>query len=230
MLAIHVAGGIVVEDEHQAGQACQGCGAKMGEVRHTRHLDFDRHGDLALDLFCTAAGPLGDDLHVVVGDVGIGLDGKIAERDDAPHGEDKRSAEHHPAVFESEFNQSSKHYCVPAVSRSNALVTTWVPGARPERICWRLPSSELPARTSTRLNWLFPMGTKTQSRSWRCSTASAGTTVNVCFLILENVAVTNMPSLRIPGFGTWMRTLAVRREGSRTGPMSLTRPLSTRSG
>ena len=39
-----------------------------------------------------------------------------------------------------------------------------------------------------------------------------------------------MPSLRMPGFGTSMRTLAVRIVGSSTGPMSLMRPVNTLPG
>ena len=79
VLAIHVAGGVVVEDQHQAGEPGQRGGAQMREVGNAGHLDFDRHRDLALDLFGAAARPLGDDLHVVVGDVGVGFDGQIAE-------------------------------------------------------------------------------------------------------------------------------------------------------
>ena len=45
----------------------------MGEVRQAVHLSFDGDGDLLLDFFGGATGPLGDDLHVVVGDVGIGF-------------------------------------------------------------------------------------------------------------------------------------------------------------
>ena len=37
------------------------------------HLHFDRHGDLLLDLFGGAPRPLGNDLDVVVGYVGVGL-------------------------------------------------------------------------------------------------------------------------------------------------------------
>ena len=80
VLAIDVAGGVVVEDEHQAGEAGQRGGAEMGEVGNAGHLDLDRDGDLALDLFGAAARPLGDDLDVVVGDVGVGFDGQARKR------------------------------------------------------------------------------------------------------------------------------------------------------
>jgi hypothetical protein len=48
-------------------------------------------------------------------------------------------------------------------------------------------------------------------------------------LALEG-AVTNIPNFRMPGFGTSMRTLAVRMLGSSTGPMSLMWPLNTLPG
>ena len=45
---------------------------------------FDGDGNLLLDLFGGAAGPLGDDLDVVVGDVGVGFYRQRTEREDAP--------------------------------------------------------------------------------------------------------------------------------------------------
>ncbi len=64
----------------------------MGEVRHAVHLNFDGDGDLLLDFFGGAAGPLGDDLDVIVGDVRIGFDGKAVERDGAPDEQKRRRA------------------------------------------------------------------------------------------------------------------------------------------
>ena len=90
MLAVHVAGGVVVEDEHQAGKPGQSGGTQMSEMGNAGHLDFDGNGYLALDLLGAAAWPLGDDLNVVVGYVRIGFDGQAAKRDDAPGGEYNR--------------------------------------------------------------------------------------------------------------------------------------------
>ena len=56
----------------------------MLHVRDAGHLDFDGDGDLLLDLFGCAAGPLGNHLDVVVGYVGIGLHWQIMKRDGAP--------------------------------------------------------------------------------------------------------------------------------------------------
>ena len=84
LIAIVLVDGVVVEDHGDAGEAGERGGAQMGHVRDAGHLNLDRDGDLLLDLFGGAAGPLGDDLDVVVGDVGIGLDGEIVEGDRAP--------------------------------------------------------------------------------------------------------------------------------------------------
>ena len=81
----------------------------MREMGNAGHLNFDRHGDLALDLFSRAARPLGDDLHVVVGYVGVGLDGQRAEADDAPGGEHNDRAEDQPAALEREIDECANH-------------------------------------------------------------------------------------------------------------------------
>src|SRR5581483_4783078 len=138
VLAIDIAGCAVIEDEHQARQAGQRGGAKMREVGNPGHLDFDRYCNLALDLFGTAAGPLRDDLNVIVGYVRIGLDGQVFERDNTPCREHKHATENQPAIFEREINECSNHYWFPAASSKRACVTTCLPGSMPDRICWRL--------------------------------------------------------------------------------------------
>ena len=50
----------------------------MGFVGNAVQNDFERDGDLLFDFFGSVTGPLRDDLGVSVGNVGIGLDGKIA--------------------------------------------------------------------------------------------------------------------------------------------------------
>ena len=87
-----------------------------------------------------------------------------------------------------------------------------------------------PHRTSTRRNVFAPFGTYTQSRSWRCRMADAGTHPAACFSEPWKVAWTNMPRSISPGFSTSIRTLAVRMLGSRIAPILLMRPLSTTFG
>ena len=77
----------------------------MGHVRDAGHLDLDGRGDLLLDLFGGAAGPLGDDLNVVVGDVGVGLDGKVMEGDDAPAEEHDGSPEDEPPIVQCKIDE-----------------------------------------------------------------------------------------------------------------------------
>ena len=77
--AIPIVVGFVVEDQGDAGKAEERNGAQVREMRNAVHLNFDGNGDLLLHFFGGAAGPLGDDLHVVVGDIGIGFDGEIVK-------------------------------------------------------------------------------------------------------------------------------------------------------
>src|ERR1019366_6449654 len=72
-----------------------------------------------------------------------------------------------------------------------------------------------PPTTSIRRNFRSGVGTYTQSRSWICNIALAGTSVCVSFFWPWNVAVANMPMRSIPGLRTSMRTLALRMLGSR---------------
>src|SRR5580658_4646302 len=124
----------------------------MGQVRNARHLDFNGNCDLALDLFRAAAGPLRDDLHVVVGHVGVSLDRQGFESHDAPSSNEQDSAKHQPSALEREVDEGANHYWFPAVSSSRALPTTCCPGSRCARITWRFPGSISPASTSWRLN------------------------------------------------------------------------------
>ena len=77
----------------------------MGHVRDAGHADLERDGDLLLDLFGGAAGPLGDDRDVVVGDVGVGLDGQVVEGDGAPAEEQQRDDEDDEAVVERKIDE-----------------------------------------------------------------------------------------------------------------------------
>ena len=113
---------------------------------------------------------------------------------------------------------------------TNALLTTCCPGCNPETISCILSGSVSPDLTSTRRKVLSPVGTYTHSRSCRCKIASAGTAACIAFFSPWNVAVTNIPIFINPGFAISIRTFAVRRLGSRIGPMLPIRPRNTLSG
>ena len=61
----------------------------MGDARHAV---FEGNGNLLLDLFGGAAGPLGDDGDVVIGDVGVGFDGEVVEAEMAPQPKSSNAA------------------------------------------------------------------------------------------------------------------------------------------
>ena len=72
---------VVVEDEDHDRQPGNRHGPEVGEVRDAVHHVFEGDGDLLLHLLGGPAGPLRDDPGVVVGYVGVCLDGKVLELD-----------------------------------------------------------------------------------------------------------------------------------------------------
>ena len=96
----------------------------MNHVGNAGHLDFDGDGDLLFYFFGGTPGPLGNDLHIVVRNIGVRLDGQVAKRDDAPAKKQNGCAQHQPAIVESKIDEPAYHrYCTMFCS-SRALVTT----------------------------------------------------------------------------------------------------------
>src|ERR1700733_15316745 len=79
LLAIPVVDRAVVEDHDDERQAENRLGSQKSHVRHSRHLDLDWNRDLLLHLFRRAAGPLRNDRHVVVGDIGVSFHWQVVE-------------------------------------------------------------------------------------------------------------------------------------------------------
>ena len=122
----------------------------MFEVRQAVHHDFQRNRHLLFDLFGGAAGPLRDDVHVVVGHVRISLDGQRAEGQDAPREQHARQAQNEEPLAERKIDESLNHYWSTVFCRTSASRTTRAPGARPETIsCW-FSASIFPPTTPTR--------------------------------------------------------------------------------
>src|SRR5271163_5127332 len=113
----------------------------MLHVRDAGHLDFNGYGDLLLNLFGGAAGPLCDHLDVVVSHIRIGFHGQIVKRDSAPNEKQHGGCQDHVPVVECEINQTPDHYCSTEFCNSSAFVTTCWPGARPEMISCFLSGS-----------------------------------------------------------------------------------------
>src|ERR1700722_15185351 len=136
----------------------------MHHVRNSVHDDFQRNGDLLFDLFRGNSRPLGDDLNIVVGDVGISFDGETLEGNDSCGEKDERERQNEEAVIQSEIDDATNHlcftpYCSTVSINGNSIETTWSPGLRPEIIsCKPLLGSMRPATTSTRLKWPDPIG------------------------------------------------------------------------
>ena len=134
--AIPVVGGLVVEDHGDAGESGERDGAEILQVRNPVHHDFDGDGDLLLHLFGRAAGPLRDHCDVVVGDVGIRLDGQIVEGNAAPDREQNGDRENDETITESEIDECPDHLyppgqlktllwnrCLRTIKQTSAIVT-----------------------------------------------------------------------------------------------------------
>ena len=124
----------------------------MLQVRQAVHDDLDGNGDLLLDFFGGVAGPLRDDLDVVVGDVGIGFHRQVVERDRAPNQQQQRDRQHQKTIIERVIDECADH-CSTVFCRTSALATTCWPGWMPETISCMLPGSMMPPITSTRWNF-----------------------------------------------------------------------------
>ena len=113
---------------------------KWRDVGNAVHLDFKRNRDLLLDLLGGNAGPLGDDLHIVVGDVGIGFHGQLMEGNGSPYEQNHRGGEDDETVFEGEIDEVRNHEDALAVRRELWLIAisggTMAEGARTRAGKW----------------------------------------------------------------------------------------------
>src|ERR1022692_5224206 len=184
----------------------------MGLVGNAIQNDFERDGDLLFDFFGGVTGPLRDDLRVSVGDVGIGLDGQIAKRDNAPDEQHQRHAEYEGAVAQGEIDEKTNHLpCSEAAAENaSAFATSSSPALAPCSICCR-PPGRPEVCTSRRRKELAVSLRKVQSLSCSRMMAVAGTTRCGFCLRERKVATANMPGRKAPsGLASTMRTLAER--------------------
>ena len=124
-LAIPGVVGFVVEDQLEVGEAEERKRAQMRRCRNAVHRDFQRNRDLLLDLLGGDAGPLGDDLDVVVGHVRIGFHRQAVERNDAPAEQQDGDGQHQQAVLSSAKSTSRRIIdCSTVFSSTSAFCTT----------------------------------------------------------------------------------------------------------
>ena len=95
---------VVIEDELQVGEPEQRERAEMRYVRNPVHHDFQRNGHLLLDLLRRNSRPLCDDLDIVVRNVWVRFDGKLMERNCAPHKQHQRQRKNKEPVLQGEID------------------------------------------------------------------------------------------------------------------------------
>jgi len=78
-------------------------------VRQAVHHDLDWYRDLLFDLFRGPAGPLCNDLNIIVGDVRLRFDWQILEGDNAPGEEQNRQRKHQKPVIKREIDNTADH-------------------------------------------------------------------------------------------------------------------------
>ncbi len=113
LLARPVDIGAVVEIDGDVGDGIFGDGAQHALVGDAQHLQLDRRDDARFDLFRRHAGRLHDDLHLRGRDIGEGVDGQLAERDDARADQQQREHGDQQALGQREFDQSGQHHSPP---------------------------------------------------------------------------------------------------------------------
>src|SRR5215467_12165277 len=84
----------------------------MLQMRNTVHLNFNRNRDLLFNFFGRTAWPLRDDLHVIIGNVGIGLDRQVMEGDCSPKQQQNRYRQNDEAVVEGILDEKAYHSSV----------------------------------------------------------------------------------------------------------------------
>src|SRR5271167_5237021 len=103
----------------------------MHNLRDTVHDDFKRNGDLLLDLFRRNTWPLGNDLDVVVGYVGISLDRQPFERNYPSSEKQQCETQHQEPVVQSEINDSTNHLLLHRVLQYQGIRNYPISGLEP---------------------------------------------------------------------------------------------------
>src|SRR5438445_5731889 len=136
LLAVPIIDGLIVENKHHTGQSKDGHGSQVLQMRNSVHLDFNRNRDLLFDLFRGVAGPLRNDLNVVVRHVRVRFDRQAVKRDRSPRQKKHSDNHHNEPVVERVIDESTSHcvaltlrtsvstYCSTVLCSTSALATT----------------------------------------------------------------------------------------------------------
>src|SRR5580692_893183 len=120
-LAVPVIIRFVVENKLHVRESKKRERTQMHDVRDAVHHDFERNRDLLLDLFRRNPRPLSDDLDIVVGYIGIRLNGKVTEGNDAPSEKQQGEPQNKQAVAESKINDSTNHLLLHGVLQCQSI-------------------------------------------------------------------------------------------------------------
>ena len=173
----------------------------MREVSHAVQLRLDRNRDLLLHFFRRTARPLRDDPNILVGDVGIGFDGQVVERNDSPDEQQHAHGQHEHAVSQRKINQRPDHAALflrragKLQCIGHDLVARFQSADHLAELHLSPALQAAPLRAGT---GYCPRARYTQSLSCKCTTADAGTTTRSTGWRLRNVAVTNIPARMMP--------------------------------
>ena len=132
------AGRVVRESQGDQGQAEQALAAHQGHPGGAVQLALQWHGDAPLDLLRRVAGKLGDDRDLGVGDIRVGLDGRVEVGAQSKGGDDQSGKQRRNAAVNAGFDEEAEHgqsSCSAWVSSSKApRTTTLSPAVSPCRI------------------------------------------------------------------------------------------------
>ena len=102
----------ILEDhvDHREAE-CRGR-ANRAHMRQPLQVHGERIGDLVFDFLRTAALPVGEDDHLVLAQVGNGVDGRVQQRPVAPNRQRGIDGQNQPAVLHREFDDAVDHCCL----------------------------------------------------------------------------------------------------------------------
>ena len=100
---------IVIEDDEDHREAEGRRRAHDLHARQALQVDSERIGDLVLDLLRAAALPVGEDDHLVVAQIGNGVDRSAEHRPQTPARDSNPKHDNDELIFQREFDETINH-------------------------------------------------------------------------------------------------------------------------